>query len=131
MMNFCFCSIRRSTFFLPIARRKISASPSENQAKACTSCIICSWYTAIHCVCLRIASSDGCGYATFSLQCLRLMYVGIYASGPGRYNDTITIISSKVLGFSSLRYLRIPDDSNWNTQVVSQSANILNTFLSS
>lgn len=65
----------------------------------------------------------------FSLPCFLAMYVGIYASGLVDTKDTITIISSKVFGFSSRRYFLIPEDSNWNTPVVSPSAKTLNTFL--
>ena len=39
--------------------------------------------------------------------------------GPGLYKATMAVISSKVVGCSSFKYLFIPSDSNWNTDVLS------------
>ena len=51
--------------------------------------------------------------------------------GPGRYRAFIAIRSSMAVGFNFLRNSRIPDDSNWNTPIVSPFEKSLYTLESS
>ena len=66
-------------------------------------------------------SSNGCIYSTSSRPCFRAMYLGIFSIGPGRYNATTAIISSKRSGFSPFSTSRMPLDSSWNNPTASPS----------
>ncbi len=63
--------------------------------------------------------------------CFRLIKSSINCIGPGRYNATMAIMSSKTVGFSSRKYRFIPADSSWNTPVVSPRWNNLKVSSSS
>src|SRR3989344_4066069 len=56
-------------------------------------------------------------YVTGLRPCLRAMYSGISSMGPGRYKETMAIMSSNADGFNSFKYLFMPPDSNWKTPV--------------
>ena len=69
----------------------------------------------------RMASSFGCGYATRSRPCLRLMKMSTMpeSSGPGRYNAPAAMMSSNTDGLSFFTISVKPEDSIWKIPAVS------------
>ena len=117
-----------SSFFFPIALRTKSALPNEYPAKSLTICITCSWYTIHPYVTFNIGSKLGCVYSLCPGFCFPLIYLGIWSIGPGLYNETPAIKSSKQSGFNSFIKFVMPCDSNWNIPDVFPSCHNLYTL---
>jgi len=84
-------------------------------------------------VSFKIGSSEGCKYSTFLGLRLRSINSSTIpeSRGPGRYNATIAMMSSKLVGPNLRRIFCMPLLSSWNTPIVSAFCKSLYVFASS
>ena len=108
-----------SFFFLPIAFRRLSASPLEKPASflAQQHDLLLVDRDAVGLLEVLLASVQIVGDRL--LPCFRATKSGMYSIGPGRYKAFIAIKSAKTVGLSALRCFCMPADSYWKIPTVS------------